>query len=454
MSALAHGRLALLAGAALAIAPAPAAAQWRAEATLGARATRTDARPTAATTLLGLAASRTTPRLQLLAVADAGAPAADAATYAAETRVALEAWAHGPWRLGLGVTGGHARLDVRAGGGDARAVARAAWVRAGRIGLWAEGGPAGAWHTVGSDVAPIDTTRRDPGADTTLMAGDSAFAARGGNRRESRMGAGTTRAAGGWVRVRGVLVTASVRGTVLHRGTDTTWRLDHVMRDTMFIHRDSQTFRDETTFARVEVPVWSLREAARRLAQTDAVVGADWRHGRLALHGTAGLRMPALGFAGRAEEWGTARATIAMGEQVGVVATATRHASEPLRGLPRRGEAQLGVVLRPWGARADVLPSGASPGARRFATVPAGTDSVTFRLEAPGARDVELMASFTGWRPVAMRRERGRWAVTLPVGRGVHQLNVRVDGGAWSPPPGVTAADDGFGGRVGILVIE
>jgi hypothetical protein len=37
---------------------------------------------------------------------------------------------------------------------------------------------------------------------------------------------------------------------------------------------------------------------------------------------------------------------------------------------------------------------------------------------------------------------------------GVHTLAVRVDGGAWGAPPGLPAADDGFGGEVGTLVVE
>ena len=35
----------------------------------------------------------------------------------------------------------------------------------------------------------------------------------------------------------------------------------------------------------------------------------------------------------------------------------------------------------------------------------------------------------------------------------VYTLSVRVDGGAWFPPPGLPTTSDGFGGTVGVLVI-
>ncbi len=42
----------------------------------------------------------------------------------------------------------------------------------------------------------------------------------------------------------------------------------------------------------------------------------------------------------------------------------------------------------------------------------------------------------------------------LPLRAGSHRLLVRVDGGEWMPPPGLPAAPDEFGGRVGVLLVE
>ena len=37
---------------------------------------------------------------------------------------------------------------------------------------------------------------------------------------------------------------------------------------------------------------------------------------------------------------------------------------------------------------------------------------------------------------------------------GVHQVEVRVEDGAWTPPAGLAATWDAFGGAVGVFVAE
>ena len=63
------------------------------------------------------------------------------------------------------------------------------------------------------------------------------------------------------------------------------------------------------------------------------------------------------------------------------------------------------------------------------------------------------MGEFTDWRPVALHRSGSDWTATLTVAPGTYRMNVRIDGGAWAVPPGVTALEDDFG-VVGILRIE
>jgi hypothetical protein len=87
------------------------------------------------------------------------------------------------------------------------------------------------------------------------------------------------------------------------------------------------------------------------------------------------------------------------------------------------------------------------------------------RVLVPGARRVELMGDFTDWTPVALtplgRRAGGRgsdgddvWLAELVIAPGVHRVNVRVDGGPWRPPPGLSVVRDEFGGEVGLLVVR
>jgi hypothetical protein len=67
---------------------------------------------------------------------------------------------------------------------------------------------------------------------------------------------------------------------------------------------------------------------------------------------------------------------------------------------------------------------------------------------------VELAGDFTDWEAREMvRADEETWVLRAPLARGLHRLNVRVDGGPWVVPAGITSTEDGFGGRVGLLVI-
>jgi hypothetical protein len=47
-----------------------------------------------------------------------------------------------------------------------------------------------------------------------------------------------------------------------------------------------------------------------------------------------------------------------------------------------------------------------------------------------------------------------RWTTTLPLAPGIYEVNIRIDGGRWLVPPGLTTNSDEFGGAVGILVVR
>ena len=77
------------------------------------------------------------------------------------------------------------------------------------------------------------------------------------------------------------------------------------------------------------------------------------------------------------------------------------------------------------------------------------------RVRAPASERVEIMADFTDWVPVTLvRTPEGVWEITLPVVRGSHRLNVRLDGGEWVVPTNVARATDEFGGVVGLVLIR
>jgi hypothetical protein len=89
----------------------------------------------------------------------------------------------------------------------------------------------------------------------------------------------------------------------------------------------------------------------------------------------------------------------------------------------------------------------------------ASTDSARatriVRVRAPASERVEIMADFTDWTPVALvKTPEGVWEITVPVTRGAHRLNVRLDGGDWLVPTNVARVTDEFGGVVGLVLVR
>jgi 1,4-alpha-glucan branching enzyme len=96
-----------------------------------------------------------------------------------------------------------------------------------------------------------------------------------------------------------------------------------------------------------------------------------------------------------------------------------------------------------------------SSGVTAFEVTPGRDRQRALRVYAPTARVVEVNADFTQWQARRLTRgSDGWWSVTVPLAPGTYQMNVRVDGGGWLVPPGLTTVVDEFGGAVGVLVIE
>lgn len=222
--------------------------------------------------------------------------------------------------------------------------------------------------------------------------------------------------------------------------------------------------------------VQPTRVGATRYA--DAVAGARWQGSLGELAVSSGYRARANDSLPGVRAWGEASVTVWLNTRLAVVGGAGVFPFEPVQGLPggRYASAGLRVAQRrpavsdptlraeltlPYevrrlhtGARADLFDVGDNDDGSR-----------TLRLRVPGAHRVELMGDFTAWTPVPLTRlgapVGGRdaaavdvWAVTVVLSPGVHRVNVRVDGGAWQAPPGLSVMRDDFGGSVGLLVVR
>jgi len=53
-----------------------------------------------------------------------------------------------------------------------------------------------------------------------------------------------------------------------------------------------------------------------------------------------------------------------------------------------------------------------------------------------------------------VRAGRDEWRMAIAIAPGVHRVNLRVNDGPWSVPPGLTPVRDDFGGEVGLLVVR
>jgi hypothetical protein len=313
-----------------------------------------------------------------------------------------------------------------------------------------EGGSVLAWRT-GTDnessVAP---------ADSSLALRDRQSLV--GRAPPSRVG-GAVSALSGWARVGRIMLGASARATTAGSRTDAFLKEHVTMVDSIDLRPrfDSilgRVVTDSVHLGQMARRTWTEEERRRRMVYSDLSLDATTTAGPIAFALAGGVRHATL--EGRGEGWGSARATFTLQEGLGLTLQAARLANDRLRALPARSELQLGVVLRPRGRSAIpvALPTAAATTARSFAVRSESDGRVTLVVRAPGAQAVELMGDFTAWRIVALERGRGgAWEVTLELGRGVHQVNLRVDGGAWLPPPGLGVGDDGFGGTFGLLVL-
>jgi hypothetical protein len=168
----------------------------------------------------------------------------------------------------------------------------------------------------------------------------------------------------------------------------------------------------------------------------------------------AGSQLPTL--PANRRTWGSVAATFWATQRVAVAAGIGSYPVDFTQGFPGGQFFSLGVRLRsvlPAGAQMPPPPRAPEP-VRAFEARRISANNYRIRILAPNASSVELSGDFTQWTPVPLRSEgRGWWVATLPISGGTHEVNVRVNGGAWLAPPGLAPLEDEFGGTSGLLVL-
>jgi hypothetical protein len=155
-------------------------------------------------------------------------------------------------------------------------------------------------------------------------------------------------------------------------------------------------------------------------------------------------------------QWASGTVAVWITSKVAAVAGGGREPAQPTRGLPARTFGSLGLMLAYWPIPRNVVPV-ASPHSlvHAFELRPAGTAVQRITARIGGVEKVEIMGDFSDWTALPLiRRGRDHWELLVPIGPGVHQINMRIDGGAWIAPPGMPTMKDGFNGEVGVIVIK
>jgi len=204
-------------------------------------------------------------------------------------------------------------------------------------------------------------------------------------------------------------------------------------------------------------PLVSAGNCMHRSTVTDATVAGRWNLDRFELAGEAGHRM------GRADDvmhdsrnWASGTVTMWVAPRAAIVAGGGRQPSSPARGIPSRTFGTLGMVisyLTP--TRSSVPVTSVTAMVRAFSASPAGDGMQKFTVRVGGVESVEVAGDFSDWGALTMvRRGRDLWELSVPISSGVHQVNIRTDGGRWVAPPGLPSMKDMFNGEVGVLIIR
>lgn len=216
------------------------------------------------------------------------------------------------------------------------------------------------------------------------------------------------------------------------------------------IHTDSGA----TSPAHLYIPPGDSGIPSHTTRWSDAEAALSWTSGRFAADLVLGSR-PAIDVFPRAR-WARFATTIQLASQFAFVAAVGAQPAQIALGIPPTHFATIALNVAPPRRRptSDVLhPTATAAAPFSVRRDDAGRYVLTLRM--PAAHRVEVSGDFDGWEPIDLRETQpGMWSGTLAIAPGTYHMNVRVDGGRWSAPPGTTTVDDDFNGTVGIVVVR
>jgi hypothetical protein len=161
--------------------------------------------------------------------------------------------------------------------------------------------------------------------------------------------------------------------------------------------------------------------------------------------------------------WAFARLDVPLAERVDVEIDAGRSAGVPVIGRMPEHFVRVGFGVdlgsrREQGPPPPLPPPSAAKEADAselpaVASIDSSRSPARLFVHVPGATSVEVRGDFTRWEIRAMvAYPDGSWSVEVPAG--LQRFNIRIDGGRWGVPSGVTLMADEFSGApVAVVVV-
>jgi hypothetical protein len=190
---------------------------------------------------------------------------------------------------------------------------------------------------------------------------------------------------------------------------------------------------------------------------SDLEGSVHWQMGALELNAATGYRFgDSYDVTPDSKRWTAGTATVWLNDRIAIVGGGGRQPALPLRGIPARSFGMAGIELAYWPISKGAVPV-SMPRAtlvKTFEMHSLATGMHKIIIHVGGVETVDVMGDFSDWSPLTLsRRGRDTWELTVPLSAGMHQINVRVDGGPWMAPPGVPTMHDLFNGDVGLVVV-
>jgi hypothetical protein len=190
---------------------------------------------------------------------------------------------------------------------------------------------------------------------------------------------------------------------------------------------------------------------------TDFSASGRWNLDRVEIAGEAGHRVGQTSdVATDSKNWYSGTVMMWVAPRAAFVVGGGTQPSNPARGIPARTFGTVGMTYA-FSPTKYSVPVTQIDVARiaNFETKSIGDGMQRILVRVARVESVDVMGDFSDWSPMTMVRQgRDLWEITVPMGPGRHQINIRTDGGKWVAPPGLPKTNDGISGEVGVLIVR